>query len=52
MQLFHVVHFSFLALVCRSEKMLKLDTVNDGSPAACFNRVDPDQKTLEGVAEP
>lgn len=52
MQLFHMVHFSFLALVCRSEKMLKSDTVNDDSPKACLNRVDPDQKTLEGAAEP
>ena len=52
MQLFHMVHFSFLALVCKSEKMLKSDTVNDGSPKSCLNRVDPDQKTLKGVAEP
>lgn len=44
-----MIHFSFLALVCKSEKMLKSGTVNDDSPKACLNRVDPDQKTLKGV---
>ena len=52
MQLFHMVHFSFLALVCRSEKMSKSDTVNDGSLKVCLNRIDPDQKTLKGVVAP